>query len=273
MVGGHLQDLIDTRLQLHHAAQLANAAAMSYLSAQPDDSHTNLEWLARQQALAAVPVTGNRTIRVAVQVVPFELIVIEDEKVVDHFPLNGKRRIDAEQWLRAQVRTAGLDPARFTTKKHYEIPDHPVAHGANFDAPERDLKLCASLWSASDAAFRAFAAQRTGASAVRCWPHHFDLATLVALDPAATRTIGVGFSLGDDSYSQPYFYIGPYPRPSIEALPPLTIGHWHTNGWVGVVLTAFEWQLESQSESEQPRLLESFIQSGFEAARRVLPGA
>src|SRR4051812_30076366 len=37
--------LSDARRQLHHAAQFATAAGISYLPARPDDSHTNLEWL------------------------------------------------------------------------------------------------------------------------------------------------------------------------------------------------------------------------------------
>ena len=37
--------LSDSRRQLHHAAQLATAAGISWLPAQADDSHTNLEWV------------------------------------------------------------------------------------------------------------------------------------------------------------------------------------------------------------------------------------
>ena len=37
--------LVDARLQTHHAAQQVVALGISFLPAQPDDSHTNLEWL------------------------------------------------------------------------------------------------------------------------------------------------------------------------------------------------------------------------------------
>ena len=53
---------------------------------------------------------------------------------------------------------------------------------------------------------------RPGPSPVRCWPHHFDIATCVALesgDPERERGIGTGLSPGDGTYGQPYFHVNP----------------------------------------------------------------
>ncbi|MFN8583262.1 MAG: hypothetical protein U0163_20085 [Gemmatimonadaceae bacterium] len=85
------------------------------------------------------------------------------------------------------------------------------------------------------------AAESAGASEPRCWPHHFDLATLIALPGAPRRTIGVGVSPGDHYYSEPYIYVGPYPYPPANRLGALPSGHWHTDEWTGAVLTATEY--------------------------------
>ena len=76
---------------------------------------------------------------------------------------------------------------------------------------------------------------------MQCWPHHFDIATVVAFDPPGAgnpRSIVIGVSPGDHYYPQPYVYVSPYPLPKGATLPPLALGHWHTEGFVGAVAIA-----------------------------------
>jgi hypothetical protein len=80
-------------------------------------------------------------------------------------------------------------------------------------------------------------ARKLAAPPVRCWPHHFDLDTLVTVAPG--RTTGVGLEPGDDSYDEPYFYVSVYPAPDVGRLPPLPpIGHWHTQNFAAAVAPA-----------------------------------
>jgi hypothetical protein len=83
-------------------------------------------------------------------------------------------------------------------------------------------------------------ARKLSASPLRCWPHHFDLATLTTLtarDPAGY--IGVGISPGDDYYDEPYLYVSVYPKPDPATLPALPApGHWHLRDFTGAVATA-----------------------------------
>jgi len=79
---------------------------------------------------------------------------------------------------------------------------------------------------------------------VRCWPHHFDIATYVSLEHGDFETakgIGVGMSPGDESYDQPYFYINPFPHLNAAELPaPPSPGHLHNEGFVGAIATGDE---------------------------------
>jgi hypothetical protein len=54
----------------------------------------------------------------------------------------------------------------------------------------------------------------------------------------AAASLDIGMSPGDDYYAQPYFYVSPWPRPSIgkrpELLPP---GQWHRSDFVSAVVT------------------------------------
>ena len=79
---------------------------------------------------------------------------------------------------------------------------------------------------------------------MRCWPQHFDIAFLVALEegpPESARSIGIGVSPGDGYYAQPYLYVSPYPRPDTENLPALPQGgRWHTKDFFGAVATGMD---------------------------------
>ncbi|HEV7822403.1 MAG TPA: hypothetical protein VGO84_14580, partial [Burkholderiales bacterium] len=73
---------------------------------------------------------------------------------------------------------------------------------------------------------------------IQCWPHHFDMATVVSFDAAGAenaRSLGIGLSPGDHYYPQPYLYVSAYPAPKAATLPPLALGHWHTEGFVGAI--------------------------------------
>lgn len=73
-----------------------------------------------------------------------------------------------------------------------DLPDHPVAHGAAFDAGDAELSELARYYAN---------AAETFDGTVRCWPHHFDIATLIELGDS--RTIGIGMSPGDATFSEP----------------------------------------------------------------------
>jgi hypothetical protein len=105
---------------------------------------------------------------------------------------------------------------------------------------------------------------------LRCWPHHFDIATYVSLeagDPETARAMGVGMSPGDESYDQPYFYVNPWPHLDSSELPdPPAPGHWHTDGYVGLIATAEE----VLSQSDDALDLSRFLENAFDIGRRRL---
>ena len=68
--------LTDARLQLHHAAQIAVSAGISYLAARPDDSHTALAWSPTQRALLSEKITAVRPFRIGLRVFVVSLSVM-----------------------------------------------------------------------------------------------------------------------------------------------------------------------------------------------------
>ncbi len=252
--------LTDARLQLHHAAQLATAAGISYLEKKPDDSHTNLEWLPALSALASNPV-GEKNLRVAVRPREFAVMVVATPDLpLTEFALDGRTFDEAARWLRARLGQYGLDPARFTTARHYTIPPHPVDDGHAFNPDADALGELAHWYRDASVVLGEFAKQFDGASPVRCWPHHFDIATLI--DRGEGKSVGLGLEPGDDSYAEPYWYANAYPAPQFDGtLPPLEgNGTWHTTGWTGAVLVG-----SRMDEADQAAQVARFFQSALRA--------
>ena len=256
--------LTDARLQLHHAAQFAAAMGISYLPKADDDSHTNLEWIAN--ALAS-NVVGDRPFRIGVRPHPLALVVIVGDVELTSYSLNGKTIADGARWIRTQVKALGLDPERFTLAKHYTIATHPVARGIPFDTTDDAAFEQLHRWyDNADALLREIARDR-GGSPVRCWPHHFDIATL--LSPSSGKSVGVGLEPGDGSYDEPYWYVNIYPQPrdatALTSTPLDGNGTWHTDQWLGAVLPGSRLSQHGQREQTQ-----AFLASAIDACLSAL---
>jgi hypothetical protein len=260
--------LSDTRLQLHHAAQFGTAAGISFLEHRPDDSHTNLEWVPSLAGLVSRVIPAGKGFRIGVRPADLTLLIVtEKDQPIARYKLHGRTIVEATQWIREQLAPLGVDPARYTLKRDYEIPAHPVAMGDSFDASERAQFEELAKWFSNGASILGSLARSIhDASEVRCWPHDFDIATLIPV--AHERTIGVGLEPGDSSYDEPYFYVNmrPYPSPAqVRSRPLWGRGIWHTGEWTGAVLTGS--RLEGASLQEWQ--VREFIDSAVSACRAL----
>lgn len=207
--------------ELHWAAQIASAAGNTLLEKKADDSHANLGWDLTARALAGHPIGGRRA---ALRLEDATLLVLDEESNPRATKaLAGETLASALAWL------ASIFGASELRRPEHELPDHPVKTGAAFTT-NGDPAL-ATLYARADEVIGGIA------TPVRCWPHHFDIATLISL--GGERTIGIGMSPGDGSYAEPYWYVTPWPYPKGD-LPSLKHGRWHREGWTGAVLLARE---------------------------------
>lgn len=241
-------DLIPARSTTHLAVQFATRAARANLPAQPDDSHSNLGWDNKIGGLISQPIEAGTSVhQIGVGFTPLRLIVLRDHQEIASTNLAGMAVTKASEWLDAQLSGAGLKAAG-PVELPYKLPPEVAALTA-FDTEDQSSIATLAAWFAfAHDALSAFAERHAqvspGPSPVRNWPHHFDIATYVALepgDPETAKGIGVGLSPGDESIHEPYFYINPWPRPGSVGLPDIPDpGHWNTEGFVGMAITASE---------------------------------
>lgn len=262
------------RLQLHWAAQLIGAFGEARVEVQPDASHTSMEWDPAQRGLLGMPSREGLRLGLCLPTPGF-YFRDPDDGIRSRLGLSGQTVSSCIEWIERCVEDSTGDAAsRPLVLPEYAMPDHPVASGAEFG--EFDPKLCAQItgWFADAASvLEELRSRLPGAGELRCWPHHFDIATLWVLDPHGgnpekARSVGSGMVLGDEAVAEPYWYCNPWPRPTTGELPPLAgRGQWHTKGWVGALLRAGDLPEDGAEQAEQVRI---FFDSALEANRALL---
>jgi len=267
--------LMEPRLLLHHAGQLAAAPGASLLPPSPDDSHPNLGWDEERQALAGRPIESAGSVRAALRPRDLSLLVLDGAgKILEAIALPGRTLTDALQDLQSAIERAGEGSIEAALAlPGYELPHHPVVDGAPFPVASEMQEAWSELagWFAGGhAVLSRLRSREPGASEVRCWPHHFDIATLIVRatgeDGSPTQTVGAGLSPGDDSYGEPYWYVSPWPYPGSGELPPLEGGgHWHREGFTAAILPASR-LIEA---SDRAGAIESYFASAIAASARI----
>ena len=270
-------DLVDARLQLHWAVQLVSAVGTTLLPAAADDSHTNLEWLAEPGLLAGRLTADAPRCRAALRPIDLRLHLLDehDAAIAKHL-LHAMTVSQGLVWLQQEIAAFRQRPLpKPLRRRELDLPDHAVGRGAVFRVTDAAAFAELGRWYANgDSVLRALTERTRNASPVRCWPHHFDIATLVTLeggrDSAHARTIGIGLSPGDATYAEPYWYVTPWPYPDDPRLSVLDGGgEWHRTGWLGAVLTGSKIVTETSAE-RQARLVSTFLGSAVDACRALL---
>jgi hypothetical protein len=232
--------LAEARVQLHYAIQ--PLAAIS--NALADSSNKGLFW-DDQLGFITRAIISIKSYRLALDPIALTLNFVTDrDQVISAFALSDRTLTEAFNWMKAIVSGLG-GAADLITPISYppnDFPDSDLASGAAFQLLNLTSDL-AEYFVIADRILQNIVQQEPMASNVRIWPHHFDIATLISIPDAINgqeKSVGVGLSSGDGSYNEPYWYVTPYPYPEDRSNLPILDGDgiWHTEGWVGAILTA-----------------------------------
>ncbi|MBX2797052.1 MAG: hypothetical protein KTR31_05275 [Myxococcales bacterium] len=259
---------MEARNAAHHAAQVVSALGATHLPPDPDTEHSNLGWDARLEALVGRPAAG---LAAGLRLRDLTWFLLRGQEILAERGATGSTLAEGLQWLREAATAAGATDKPLAPMG-FELPDHPVIHGAPFPEVDPEQLVALARWfSVAHTALREVAVSEPNATEVRCWPHHFDIATLIRLEPEAAdpekaKSVGAGMTPGDAGIPEAYFYVTPWPYPAERQEPQLSVGHWHTQGWFGAVLTASEWD-------DTEEAVRSFLQSAVAAGRGLVDGA
>ncbi len=237
--------LHEARLQAHYAVQWLARAARAYVRPAPDDRHTNLGWDDAVAGLTTHALSQGTVLGLNIAELTLLLWDAPDRATPQAISLPGCRDGEIRQWLGRQLSAKGLDPEALDAPSPYHMPEHPIRRAAPYGAAGLAPALAElAAWFANanqvlGATRQGIVARGIDAPPVCCWPHHFDLDSLISLGSRATaRTIGIGFAPGDAYYDQPYFYVSCHPPPDVAALHSLPLGHWHSHHFTAAVALA-----------------------------------
>lgn len=262
------RELGEARAVAHRAVQWVARAARAAIPAAADDSHSNLGWERAHGALTSHDIAGSR---LGLSLADLTLLRIESGEVRDTFALDGGTDGEAGQWIDNRLQRLGVGAPAQAVELPYELPGADPEAMYELVPIMTELIELANWFEAASAVLddfrKEYSSIRPGPSDVRCWPHHFDVATLVSLeegDPETARAVGVGLSPGDETHDQPYLYVNPYPAPEGGSPPLLPApGRWQTEGFVGAV--ALGEDLVGLSDRREGML--TFLVGAFEAVR------
>lgn len=262
------------RVEFHHAAQLLASFGQTLLDPRPDDSHRSMVWSGPDAGFSTSALEREPRLRVTVAPADLNVTLHGDAGVLASRSLVGFTPDEAYVWLEGELADALARDGLQLGRPEYEIPTRGTATGEPFGGTPRAALVELEAWFENAAGvLDGLVVQEADATPVRCWPHHFDMATLLVLDlelgPEGGRSVGVGFSPGDEATPQPYWYVTPYPDPGIYNLPELPGGHWNTDGWFGAVLPGSV-VAAAGSAAEQESLTGAFLREAISAGRAAL---
>lgn len=268
-----IDELIKAREQLHQAVQIVAMVARSLLPKVTDDRYANLEWSGEYQALNGRCVLDD-TLRVALRVKDFTLLIFDHSGIRCELALDGQTQEQAIEFLKDELSKFGADVSKLTLELPYEIPEYETAKGIPFKCTSyKAFEILSKYFDNAELAISKSVKEEHSVTEIRSWPHHFDIATLIIIeaheDPEEAKTIGVGFSPGDEHFASPYFYITPWPYPDVSkvSLPTLPAGgQWHTEGWVGALLQG----TEITHLDHQELGVEQFMQEAIKASKSFI---
>lgn len=271
--------LATTINQIHRGVQFIAMAGKHFVKNAPDDSHTNLRWLPKEEVLAGNWIRERKgNFRFAMRSKDLTLIVYNAEMaMVSEFPLNGKTNKEALLWVKSQLTALGKDASQMKMDIHYDIPAHETDTGAAYSIATPALFAEMSNHRAnSDSALSHFAKAYKTASTVRTWPHHFDHGAYIPMvfDEAGnpTKSFSIGMGVPDAASKEPYYYITTWSQAGDNAydnLTPLPKGEWISKPFNGAVLKASE-IVKAKTAAQQAKVVTDFLKAGIAESIKIL---
>lgn len=265
--------------QIHHGVQFIAMMGKYFVENQPDDSHTNMEWLKSEEVLAGNWVKAPKgDFRLAMRPKDLQLIVYDSGmNAIDQCTLDGKTQVEACRWVETHLDQFGEDGSKMNLLLHYEIPNHETDEGAPFSHFEPALFAEMAKYRAnSDLVLRYFAQKFETASPVRTWPHHFDNGTYIPMvfnkGGEPTRSFSLGFAIADSVVDEPYFYVTQWSAKKdldYSNIPPLSKGEWLPKKLGGAALSASD-VLASADAKTQAETVIKYFEEGIEASLGII---
>jgi len=261
-----LHDYSKARDQCHQAAQLLAATARAFLDKKDDDSQAAMIWNDSAMVLSTQKLPHTVFPYVVLNIADLSIgFMHADGNIAQSLSLHGETLQSAVKQI-----SSIMDVDLISLSKPYELPGLHIGISEAFDKRQRkSLLLCEQLFSNAYSAILPYTQSEAEASAIKIWPHHFDMASLLTYHAEKEKKfIGLGLSPGDLNHNNVYFYINTWPYPNINSktMKPLKYGLWHTEDWTGAIL-----KIQDIGDAlNQGETVQSFLSEGFSRIKALM---
>jgi len=263
--------------QAHFASQAGAELGKGWAVEQSDDSHSSFGWVRRngRGGLEGVAAVGENAPRTRLVFAPLELSLINEAgEPLASIGLGGMTVGAATAWVRSEA-TRHIGAPRQNTHPAPDLPDHPLNDRAPLDAGATGLAGLASMYDATDALLERLRGAHSAFEPARCWPHHFDLASLAVVerdaDGAMTSTVGVGLTPPDSLEAAGYWYVSPWAKAGLSGSPEyprLAHGRWvERGGGVSMAVLSVE---DARDAADPSEAVAGFVATAVNACLGVL---
>ena len=238
-----LEEWRGTRDTLHKYAQMIGAVRQSISEPHPHWWHISLR--ASYKGLTTTPIPNNngvpgQTFEMILDLTNHQLVIESNFREVMKIKISGQSLSALCEETCSLLKDIGvsipIDKEKFNGGKNCEYVETAAE---NYWIALKEIERIMNTFRSS---------LKLERSPVQLWPHHFDLSMswfsgrlVPGKDPndaeSSKEQMMFGFSTGDDSISDPYFYILVYPIP--EGFPDFQMpeySRWNTDGFVGGVM-------------------------------------
>ena len=271
------RELTEAWRQAHFAAQVAAEVGKSWALEKPDDSQSSFSWVRTRdwRGLEGMPTPGTTPCHARLRFETLELSVDDARgRTAATLSLSGLTLDQAMDWVSSACLRV-LGPRRQPSRPAPDLPDHPVAHGEPFHVLPNGLRILADLYDGTARMLAKLVGEVRAFEEPRCWPHHFDLASLAVFDTddggAVIKSIGVGITPPDSVESSGYWYVSPWVKDGGSVSPEdrqLSVGLWSDRG-AGGAMAILPISVLSTSH-DPPANLAAFVAEAFNACAEVL---
>ena len=234
------------RRQLHSVVLWLARLSQSYIPSEAGRQNLSLRWLADKRSLSTQRFCDYLTLELKLP--DLHLQFMEDGRPVPHI-LDAEDRTPAaaEAWILVELLHRGIDRKAFSKSLPFEITDLMEGDSKSYEPDSYEPEL-GDLTEALSGAIRildGLAKECDVKDGVWLSPEtmHAAIVLVPQLPPAnGGAHVRIGFSLGDERISEPYYFVVPQDYGTVRSLRPgkvLTASQIHKDGMTPSAIAAF----------------------------------
>ena len=255
---------------IHQAVQFLAITSKSILPPRYDDSHTSFIWDYQDKCFASEWLNANQTFRLEIDPVSLSMRLNPYKKQsIDTVQLVGKTKKEVYAQLQKILLKWGITLHHFTHEMHYDLPEHKVNKGGKYQTHSIDLHdEVVKHYSNAYLLLSLLKGKNPLAGAIRCWPHHFDIAVdlpmMTETDNLSIKS-SLGFSPANPDFPEPHFYFLLKSKEGINLRKKekLKYGKWYRGDIVGTSLGLGR-LVKKMDKDYQVRLIWNYINESYQ---------